>query len=411
MSQPQNQTQNQLDKAFNDFASDHLQINSYQFGYEFEFATSGDTVFPQMFVRPLPHTYSNKVFQYNFRWIFADVVGHGERNRNEVLSDQLEIAKDAIAQFQHPDYAFILDPSSVRLEDFFDKFDEEVSGYLVEVAIRVPFDNNRCFIPTDGIGITVSADQNLVIITDANNVNSPISINAGGTYTCSATAATSDLTCQNLNDDLTQAQRDFIQHRSAAVSGQVTSFRTADDGDLETGIGGTASGITDDPFFVLPSCNNTFGNRFRFTDENGDYYEDSTGNGVPNLKVGTAYDNDYLIDHLTGLGWTREVLGNKIWNDAVDGAASYVHSLLSFSDFRLPTPLEILGLFNYELDTVLMWEPFGVTGSNAYWTGTTVQNDTARAYVGRTESNRNNGNLTAAVKASSFQQIYVRNHF
>ena len=106
-----------------------------------------------------------------------------------------------------------------------------------------------------------------------------------------------------------------------------------------------------------------------------------------------------------------EALGNASWNDSVDGAASYVHSKLGFSNWRLPTPLEILGLFNYELNTVLNWLPFGITGTNSYWTGTTVKNDTARAYVGRLEGTRNNGNLTAGVKANSFQQIYVRNHF
>jgi len=189
MAQPQNQTQNQIIKAFSDFADGHLQINSFQFGYPFEFATSGDTIFPQLFVTPLDHRYSNKTFEFNYRLIFADIVGKGERNRDDVLSDQLEIAKDAIAQFSHPDYPFLLDMSNVRLEDFFETFSEsnsgiDVSGYMAEILIKVPFDNNRCFIPTDGIGITISEDQNLVIITDANNPNSPVSINAGGTYTC-----------------------------------------------------------------------------------------------------------------------------------------------------------------------------------------------------------------------------------
>jgi len=116
MASVQNQTQNQLIKVLSDFATGHLQLQSFEFGYSFEFAASGDTIFPQLFVEPLPHSSSKGVFNFNFRLIFADLVSKGERNRDEVLSDMLEIAKDLIAQLHHPDYRFILDCTISRFQ-------------------------------------------------------------------------------------------------------------------------------------------------------------------------------------------------------------------------------------------------------------------------------------------------------
>ena len=298
----------------------------------------------------------------------------------------------------------------------------EFAFFFVDYIITIAA-TQKCFENFDCDGFVVPEFCPVfvpVVITDINNPDSPVSRNSGTTYTCElgsgctlegAVPFIDQFSCVQLNENLTQAQRDFIQHREAAVSGLTTSGRANDDGDLETGIGFTAPGVTDAKFFVL-GCNNTFGQIRRFSDDVGDFYEDTTGNGVPNAKnVATAYDNLYLIDHLTGMGWTLEALGNASWNDAVDGASTYVHSILGFSDWRLPTPLEILGLFNYELNTVLNWQPFGVAGVNSYWTGTEVRNDIARALVGRTEGTRNNGSLTAGVKVNAFQQIYIRNNF
>jgi hypothetical protein len=88
-------------------------------------------------------------------------------------------------------------------------------------------------------------------------------------------------------------------------TGQTTSYRTGDDGDIEAGRATS--------FFVLPS-NNPFGNTNRFTDELG----------------GQTYTNNIVIDWstydgATVLGYTRSLTltGNISWDTAVDGALTY----------------------------------------------------------------------------------------
>ena len=99
-------------------------------------------------------------------------------------------------------------------------------------------------------------------------------------------------------------------------TGQTTSYRTGDDGDLEAGR------ATD--FFTL-NTNNPFGNTNRFTDELG----------------GSTYANNIVIDWSTYdtvagtvLGYYRRLVApggvfDYVWQDAVDVASS--HSVGTFT--------------------------------------------------------------------------------
>jgi hypothetical protein len=124
-------------------------------------------------------------------------------------------------------------------------------------------------------------------------------------------------------------------------TGQTTSYRTGDDGDLEAGR------ATD--FFTLAS-NNPFGNTNRFTDELG----------------GSTYTNNIVIDWSTYDGAT--VLGygiNRItsnWNNSVDNAL--LTSLGSYtSGWRLPNIIEIISLRNYESGIAFSYSPFNISSS------------------------------------------------
>jgi hypothetical protein len=137
-------------------------------------------------------------------------------------------------------------------------------------------------------------------------------------------------------------------------TGQTTSYRTGDDGDIEAGR------ATD--FFTLAS-NNPFGNTDRFTDELG----------------GTAYANDIVIDWSTFdgstvLGWRRVENGVNIpWANAIDGALAV--SIGTFtSGWRLPNFLEMASLFNANENIFGNSSPApwtSVLPSGILWTSTT----------------------------------------
>lgn len=150
-------------------------------------------------------------------------------------------------------------------------------------------------------------------------------------------------------------------------TGQTTSYRTGDDGDIEAGR------ATD--FFTL-STNNPFGNTNRFTDDLG----------------GSTYANDIVIDWSTydnitgtvlGYYYTGLSFGAVVWNDAIDNALS--HSVGTFTTgWRLPNVNEINNLINYEYPAKINYPPFNLGNVN-FWVSTTSPNNTAQAYQVQTQ--------------------------
>jgi hypothetical protein len=146
-------------------------------------------------------------------------------------------------------------------------------------------------------------------------------------------------------------------------SGQTTSYRTGDDGDLEAGRATS---------FSVLSANNPFGNTNRFTDELG----------------GSTYTNNIVIDWstydgTTVLGISRvEIATGQTWNQAVDNSLSY--SVGSFtSGWRLPNMKEIFNLVNYANtpENFLNYSPLNLNSSGrVYWSSNSNVGSSTSAY-------------------------------
>lgn len=143
-------------------------------------------------------------------------------------------------------------------------------------------------------------------------------------------------------------------------TGQTTSYRTGDDGDIEAGRATS---------FTVLAENNPFGNTNRFTDELG----------------GQTYTNRIRIDWSTYDGST--VLGYyqlaspllQTWAQAIDWA--YLLTVSTFTTgWRLPNINEVMNLMNWSLSANLNYTPFSLA-SISHWTSTTNNNDTASALI------------------------------
>lgn len=129
-------------------------------------------------------------------------------------------------------------------------------------------------------------------------------------------------------------------------TGQTTSYRTGDDGDIEAG--------REVDFFTLAE-NNPFGNTNRFTDELG----------------GQTYTNNWVIDWstydgLTVLGYYRVVQAVAVWNDAIDGALG---TFGTFAGCYLPNRKEVENIINISLTSVFNYSPLNI--SSQLYTSTT----------------------------------------
>jgi hypothetical protein len=147
-------------------------------------------------------------------------------------------------------------------------------------------------------------------------------------------------------------------------TGQTTSYRTGDDGDIEAG--------RDVDFLVLASAN-PFGNTNRFTDELG----------------GQTYTNNIVVDWSTYngstvLGYDRRVNGggantDKTWNNSIDQALA--HSIVGFtSGWRLTNRTEALNICSdAAILTWLNYAPFNISASVGFWLSNTIATSTGNS--------------------------------
>ena len=172
-----------------------------------------------------------------------------------------------------------------------------------------------------------------------------------------------------MNNTYIKAVRPNISTAKLMKTGQTTSYRTGDDGDLQEG--------RDVDFFTLAQ-DNPFGNTDRFTDELGTQ----------------VYANNIFIDWSTYDGST--VLGyTKIssspyaytWNQAIDTAKIYSISTFTIG-WRLVNMKEILNIMNFNLSQPLNYIPINIGGNlNTFWTSTTVIGSTSKAMFVYNNSN------------------------
>jgi hypothetical protein len=169
-------------------------------------------------------------------------------------------------------------------------------------------------------------------------------------------------------------------------SGQTTSYRTGDDGDLEAGRATN---------FTTLATANPFGNTNRFTDELG----------------GQTYTDNIVIDWstydgTTVLGLSRVVVATgQTWNNAVDGSLSYSVGTFT-SGWRLPNIREIFNFANYvnNADNLLNYSPVNLSSSGrVYWSSTTNLGVTTQAYAFS-----NVGLISVQSKTSTFTYFRVR---
>ena len=173
-------------------------------------------------------------------------------------------------------------------------------------------------------------------------------------------------------------------------TGQVTSYRTGDDGAFQAGR------AVD--FFTLENAG-PFGTK-RFTDELG----------------GQTYSNNIVIDWSTYdsvngkvLGYKITLLSNAVWATQVSNAQAV--SIGSFtSGWRLANINECVNIANLENSTAYNYAPFNLSGTGfAIWTSNTNSRTTTSAYYIQTNPFAVNpaGPKTAAVSGFAVRTFTV----
>ena len=155
-------------------------------------------------------------------------------------------------------------------------------------------------------------------------------------------------------------------------TGQTTSYRTSDDGDIEAGR------ATD---FLTLEYNNPFGNTNRFTKTDGTA---GTIGVVQWIIDWSTYDTVAgTVNGFVNYFWT---LGTFNWNDAIDFCNAY--SLSGFSNCRLANVAELFRLLNFESGGVNYAPILNSNASLTTWTSTTLPVSSGFAFGSGLSDNR-----------------------
>src|SRR3990172_5056662 len=144
----------QIEGNFKSIATNHLQINAYEYGDIFNTATSGTINYPMLFVSPEGSTAKKGEVGYKYRLFVMDVVQKGKENEVDASSDTHQILLDVLTelfkggqQATGGTYAFELKLDNISITDFTEKFDDEVAGNYCDITLWAEWDYNQCAIP------------------------------------------------------------------------------------------------------------------------------------------------------------------------------------------------------------------------------------------------------------------------
>ena len=143
---------NEIVKLLEDIATNHYQIRGFGFGDPWEYLASETPKTPVLWGMVGNTSRNNLEVTYNYKVLVFDLVKRDESNENEVLSDCQKILFDVVAQLNSNTYynQFLFSASN-QLEPFTERFDNSVSGWALDFAFRVPFENDPCQVPSSGL--------------------------------------------------------------------------------------------------------------------------------------------------------------------------------------------------------------------------------------------------------------------
>jgi hypothetical protein len=133
---------------FEEFSSLHEQINSYGFGdieqMTNDIITKKEPKYPRMYV--LPNSTHFEVGHIHVGWnvYFVDKLNNDLSNQQDVLSDQLEIAKDFFSKLYLSDFEAGWEAT---VNPFYEKTETILSGWMVDFHFIQKFSYDRCVLP------------------------------------------------------------------------------------------------------------------------------------------------------------------------------------------------------------------------------------------------------------------------
>ena len=142
------QTLNQVVQTIKQIGEAHEQINTVYFGdLPYFLSHETDNKYPAMFYDFTGSSISGTTLTLQFSLYFMDRMLAEQTNETEVLSDQLSIAQDIIAQLKFNDFDFVMQ-DSIQMQHFTEDTPDLLAGVKIDISLDLPFTADRCVVPS-----------------------------------------------------------------------------------------------------------------------------------------------------------------------------------------------------------------------------------------------------------------------
>jgi hypothetical protein len=141
-------TLKEVRSLLNNLADDHKQINDFGWGDVWELGESQSIVYPLMYCTIQNSNVTGKVFNLSLSILFCDLVFGDNKNEDDVISDQMLICQDIIAQLRSDTFEFTLG-NSVNVNFFNERLSDLVAGVQANITLALPYVADRCAVPSD----------------------------------------------------------------------------------------------------------------------------------------------------------------------------------------------------------------------------------------------------------------------
>jgi hypothetical protein len=171
-------------------------------------------------------------------------------------------------------------------------------------------------------------------------------------------------------------------------TGQTTSYRTGDDGDIEAG--------RESDFLTLDSAP---------LHNDGTATINTTTNRFTDTLGGQTYANNIVLDWstwngVTVLGYFRTLQSVKTWDNAIDSSSG---TFGTFENWRNANVYELVNLMNLQNEFIGNYAPLNWGNSGNFWSSNTYAVGSTIAY-----HCLNTNNIRTALKTAVFRNLPVR---
>jgi hypothetical protein len=141
-------TLNQIINLFEVIATNHAQINGFNFGEVSDISASEQEQYPLLWIDVIDSGIESNTLSLNMNVKIMDIQKDDQTNERDTLSDCLSIAQDVYSALCNPIYQdYFMLSFATNLVPLREALADKVNGWEMNLTFELMQDRNRCQIP------------------------------------------------------------------------------------------------------------------------------------------------------------------------------------------------------------------------------------------------------------------------